>query len=92
MMVGLGRRRAPYGCRYRTLPVANHTTELRRRAEACRSLAEASDAAERKALWRGRRAYWEEYTLKAVERILESISRKPQSHVLLLLLLRGAFL
>ena len=48
-------------------------TALRFRADACRSLAETSDGAERKAIWLQRAQYWEDLSLKAAERLLEAV-------------------
>ena len=46
---------------------------LRFRADACRTLAETSNSLERKAIWLQRAQHWEDLSLKAAERLLESI-------------------
>lgn len=53
---------------------ANSTpTALRFRADTCRAIAETSDSPERKAIWLQRAQHWEDLSLKAAERLLESV-------------------
>ena len=46
---------------------------LQFKANACRALAETSDSAERKAIWLRRAQQWDDLSLKAAERLLESV-------------------
>jgi hypothetical protein len=51
---------------------------LRQRADACRALATISETVERKTLWLDRASYWQELSLRAVERRLQLVKAEPR--------------